>query len=272
MLDAFIILCPLARSLLTRVYSTKCILWSNQYKIIHREKLLFYLGASRIEIPSQTILSRREIPRANLVALASFLAARSAPDNRLQVACSGVGARARARAHAERTCMPPIAGAFTSRHLAHARDHHRVSHVRAYRRADVYTARRHVQHARGPQAERVCERRWASYVTWTTSGRDVYVHALHAFLDRFLHREAPGGSGEHPKTEHAGSHRSEITSPRFFPLSLSLSPRARRRCAYVWRSPPLLSAPWNGRERNNETFAVRKNNKLRTKYKICQNV
>ena len=42
-----------------------------------------------------------------------------------------------------------------------------------------------------------------SYVTGTTSGRDVYVHALHAFLDRFLHREAPRGSGEHPKMERA---------------------------------------------------------------------
>ena len=39
--------------------------------------------------------------------------------------------------------------------------------------------------------------RWASYVTGTISGRDVYVHALHAFLERFLHREAPQWSGKY---------------------------------------------------------------------------
>ncbi|KAL6263437.1 hypothetical protein P5V15_006226 [Pogonomyrmex californicus] len=80
---------------------------------------------------------------------------------------------------------------------------------------------------------------------WTTSGRDVYVHALHAFLDRFLHCEAPRGSGEHPKTEHAGVFPliRNHAAPFFFP-----SPRApRRRCTYAVarRSPLPLLQPVN---------------------------
>lgn len=114
-----------------------------------------------------------------------------------------VGARGNARARLR------FARAPSRRSAPNIRSRYAPRAARMYVRADTR------------RAERVCERRRASYVTGTTSGRDVYVHALHAFLDRFLHREAPRGSGEHPKTEHAGYRRSEITSLRFFPPLLA---------------------------------------------------
>lgn len=139
-----------------------------------------------------------------------------------------VGAGARARGDARARLRSPVRARVTS--VASPRIRSRDRRVPTYVRADVYTAQRHAQssqHARRPQAERVCERRRASYVTGTTSGRDVYVHALHAFLDRFLHREAPRGSGEHPKTEHVAPVPADPKSHRsvFF---LPLPARARR--------------------------------------------
>lgn len=112
--------------------------------MLHRGglKLLHYLDASRVKIPSQPILSRREIPRASLVILGSCYF----PDSSLQLATIVFG-------------RVPRVGA-----RAHARGDARAARARVTSRPRTYTPRdrlvpRTCERRRARKAERVCEHR-----------------------------------------------------------------------------------------------------------------
>lgn len=180
------------------------------------------LSQSLKQILRYTLFLARKIPRARILSLllVSWQLARRPTIVSYREFCVGAWSVTGCARHVYTSLCTRVAASQTLEdHSSYAQHTHRRTYVRRWPSAYA-TAR-------------------ASYVTGTTSGRDVYVHALHAFLDRFLHREAPRGSGEHPKMERVPPIRNH--APFFSTRAL-----CRRRCFIPFKAD-------NGRYNDDKT-------------------